>query len=89
MSTAFILFIAVSAGIAVYFLTPRGRAFWKGTRSNFVFILGQITLVADQMLMQIHGFNWDAYLDKSEALICSVVTLLLSGFFSALKRTAV
>ncbi len=88
MSTAFILFIAILVGIAVYFLTPSGRTVWKGVRSNFVFILGQVTLVADQMLMQIQGFNWDAYLDKSEALICSVLTLLLSGFFSALKRTA-
>ncbi len=87
MSIGFTLFIGIAAGVAAYFLTPHGRQVWKGARSNVMFILGQATLIADQMLVQIQGFNWDAYLDKSEALICSVLTLLLSGFFSALKRT--
>lgn len=87
MSIGLILFVGMSAGVAVYFMTPHGRQVWKGARSNVLFILGQAILVADQMLTQIQGFNWDAYLDKSEALICSVLTLLLSGFFSALKRT--
>ena len=87
MSIGLILFVGITAGIAVYFLSPHGRQVWKGARSNVLFILGQVTLIADQMLAQIQGFNWDAYLDKTEALICSVLTLLLSGFFSALKRT--
>ena len=87
MSIGLILFFGTTVGVAVYFLTPHGRQAWKGARSNVLFILGQVTLVADQMLAQFQGFNWDAYLEKSEALICSVLTLLLSGFFSALKRT--
>jgi hypothetical protein len=79
--------LVVTAGVTTYFLTPHGRDTFKGIRSNITFLSGQVTLILDQVVTQFDGFPWDAYLERWEALVCQVVTLALSGFFSALKVT--
>lgn len=87
MSITFYVIMALIVAVTVFMVTPIGRDWLKGIRSNIWYVLGGLNYMLDQIVTQLQDIPWDAYLEPVEALVCLVTMNVLGAVFTAMKAT--